>query len=141
MRRMVPAPSFLPLASLPLALTMGEPAGIGAEIAAAAWRALRHGGPAFLLIDDARRLPGGPVRVVPAPEQASARVPGALPVLHRRLPVPAVPGRPDATNAPAVMAAVDGAVVLAKAGRVAGLVTDPIQKSALYATGFRRPGH
>jgi 4-hydroxythreonine-4-phosphate dehydrogenase len=120
---------------------MGEPAGIGAEIAAAAWRALRHGGPAFLLIDDARRIAGAPVRVVQAPEQAAAIFPEALPVLHRPLPAPALPGRPDAANAPAVIAAIDEAVVLAKAGRVAGLVTNPIQKAALYAAGFRHPGH
>ena len=126
---------------LPLALTMGEPAGIGAEIAVGAWRALRATGPAFLLIDDASRLAGVPVRVIEAPEQAVAAFPDALPVLHRPLPVPAIPGRIDLANAPAVIAAIDLAVALAKAGRVAVVVTNPIQKSALTAVGFRHPGH
>jgi 4-hydroxythreonine-4-phosphate dehydrogenase len=135
MERMAPAP--LP----PLALTMGEPAGIGAEIAAASWQTLRRDGPAFLLIDDAHRIAGVPVQAVETPEQAAAVFPHALPVLHRPLTVPAVPGRPDPANAPAVIAAIDEAVALAKAGRVAGLVTNPIQKAALYAAGFRHPGH
>ena len=126
---------------LPLALTMGEPAGIGAEIAAGAWRALRATGPAFLLIDDAARLSGVPVRRIAAPEEVAGAFAEALPVLHRSLPRPAVPGRPDPANAPAVVAAIDEAVALARAGRVAGVVTNPIQKSTLYAAGFAHPGH
>jgi 4-hydroxythreonine-4-phosphate dehydrogenase len=125
----------------PLALTMGEPAGIGGEIAAGAWHALRASGPAFFLIDDAGRLSGAPIQRIEAPEQAAAAFPQALPVLHRPLPRPAVPGRIDPANAPAVIAAIDEAVALALAGRIAGVVTNPIQKSALYAAGFAHPGH
>ena len=55
----------------PLALTMGEPAGIGGEIAVGAWRALRDTGPAFFLIDDADRLSGVPIRRIAAPEEAA----------------------------------------------------------------------
>jgi 4-hydroxythreonine-4-phosphate dehydrogenase len=124
-----------------LALTMGEPAGIGGEIAAGAWAALRASGPAFLLIDDATRITGVPVRRIEAPEQAAAVFEQALPVLHRPLPRLVVPGRIDPANAPAVIASIDEAVALARAGRVAGVVTNPIQKSALYAAGFRHPGH
>jgi 4-hydroxythreonine-4-phosphate dehydrogenase len=125
----------------PLALTMGEPAGIGGEIAVGAWHALRASGPAFFLIDDADRLSGAPIQRIEAPEQAAAAFPHALPVLHRPLPRPAVPGRIDPANAPAVIAAIDEAVALALAGRAAGVVTNPIQKSALYAAGFAHPGH
>ncbi|TCZ63021.1 4-hydroxythreonine-4-phosphate dehydrogenase PdxA [Roseicella aquatilis] len=125
----------------PLAVTMGEPAGIGGEIAVAAWQALRGGGPAFFLIDDADRLRGAPLHRIQAPEQAAAAFHAALPVLHRPLPRPAVPGRIDPANAPAVIAAIDEAVALAKSGRAAGIVTNPIQKSALYAAGFAHPGH
>src|SRR5829696_2739928 len=127
-----------------LALTMGEPSGIGGEIAVGAWRALRAaGGPAFALLDDADRLArgGAPIRRIDAPEGATAVFRDALPVLHRPLPRPAVPGRPDGANAPAVIASIDEAVALAKAGRVTGVVTNPIQKSALYAAGFAHPGH
>ncbi len=125
----------------PLALTMGEPAGIGGEIALGAWRALRASGPAFVLLDDADRFDGLPVRRVASPEEAGAAFASALPVLHRPLPRRPVPGRPDSANAPAVVAAIDEAVALAKAGRAAGVVTNPIQKSALYAAGFAHPGH
>ena len=126
----------------PLAVTMGEPAGIGGEIAQGAWRALRETGPAFLLIDDADRLgPAVPIARIATPEEAAAVFPRALPVLHRPLVAPVVPGRLDPRNAPAVIAAIDEAVALAKSGRVAGVVTNPIQKSALYAAGFRHPGH
>jgi 4-hydroxythreonine-4-phosphate dehydrogenase len=127
------------------ALTMGEPAGIGGEIAQGAWRALRASGPVFVLLDDAERFEGmsggAPVRRVGSPEEAGAVFGSALPVLHRPLPGRPVPGRPDPANAPAVIAAIDEAVALAKAGRVAGIVTNPIQKSALYAAGFAHPGH
>ncbi len=125
----------------PLALTMGEPAGIGAEIAAAAWRALRQSGPVFLLLDDATRDFGVPIRRIGAAEDAPAAFADALPVLHRPLPHPPTPGRPDPATAPAVIAAIAEAAALAKSGRVGGMVTNPIQKSALYAAGFRHPGH
>jgi 4-hydroxythreonine-4-phosphate dehydrogenase len=125
----------------PLVLTMGEPAGIGAEIAAGAWRRLRGTGPGFVLIDDARRDFGVPVAAVEAPEGAAAAFRDALPVLHRPLPAPVVPGRIDTANAPAVIAAIAAAVALARAGRVAAVVTNPIQKAALSAIGFPHPGH
>ena len=128
-------------AMTPLALTMGEPAGIGGEIAAGAWRALRTTGPAFFLIGDATRLADAPVQRIAAPEQAAAAFAAALPVLHRPLPRPVTPGRPDPANAPAVIAAIEEAVGLARAGRAAGVVTNPIQKSVLTAAGFPHPGH
>ena len=120
---------------------MGEPAGIGGEIALGAWRTLRGTGPAFVLLDDAGRFEGVPVRHVGSPEDAGTVFRSALPVLHRPLPRRPVPGKPDTANAPAVIASIDEAVALAKAGRVAGVVTNPIQKSALYAAGFAHPGH
>ncbi len=120
---------------------MGEPAGIGAEIAAGAWAALRASGPAFALIDDGGRNFGVPVARIDRPAQAAAAFPTALPVLHRPLAAPARPGHPDAANAPAVIAAIEQAVALVKGGQAAAMVTNPIQKSALYAAGFRHPGH
>jgi 4-hydroxythreonine-4-phosphate dehydrogenase len=128
---------------LPLALTMGEPAGVGAEIAQKAWKALsaEAGARPFLLIDDATRITAVPVVRIEAPEQAAAAFRSALPVLHRPLPRPATPGRPDPITAPAVIAAIEEAVALAKAGRVAGVVTNPIQKASLTTAGFPYPGH
>ena len=102
-----------------LALTMGEPAGIGAEIAVKAWHALRATGPEFLLIDDADRLVGAPIqRIAHASE---ARFAEALPVLHRPLPVAAIPGQPQAATAAAVLGAIREAVALALGGALDGV--------------------
>lgn len=127
-----------------LALTMGEPAGIGPEITAHAWATLRGEatGPApFLFIGDADLIHGIPVARLSDPSQAAAAFRTALPVLHRPLPARATPGRPQVATAPAVLAAIEEAVALARAGAVSGVVTNPIQKSVLTAAGFPHPGH
>jgi 4-hydroxythreonine-4-phosphate dehydrogenase len=136
-------------AALPLALTMGEPAGIGGEIALQAWRARREAVPPFYLIDDPRRLAalaeglgwGVPLRPIAAPDEAVAVFPDALPVLPVATPVAARPGRPDPADAPAVLGAIRRAVADVTAGRAAALVTNPINKDSLYRAGFRHPGH
>jgi 4-hydroxythreonine-4-phosphate dehydrogenase len=137
----MPDASGKDIAPPPLVLTMGEPSGIGGEIAVGAWHVLRHTGPHFVLIDDASRIGGAPVRAVPAIEDAAAIFADALPVLHRPLRNPAIPGRPDSANAPAVIGAIEEAVTLARSGRAAGVVTNPVQKSVLTAAGFPHPGH
>jgi 4-hydroxythreonine-4-phosphate dehydrogenase len=135
---------------LPVAVTMGEPAGIGGEIALKAWLHRRERGLApFFMIDDPARLAGlaeelglaAAVGEIADPGQAAELFPTVLPVLPRRLTMAAVPGRPDPANAAAVIAAIDAAAALAAAGAIAGRVTCPIQKSSLYAAGFRFPGH
>ena len=134
--------------TLPLALTMGEPAGIGGEIALAAWQRRAEGVPPFLLIDAPERVAALvrslgwtiPVAAIDAPEEAAAQFPSALPVLPIAVP-PATPGRPDPATAAAVLASIDRAVALALAGRVGGVVTNPIQKAVLTAAGFAHPGH
>ena len=128
----------------PLALTMGEPAGVGPEIIGRAWRALQDGdGPAFVVIGDAAlmRAQGVPVQTVTAPSDAVGVFARAVPVLDTPLPAPVQPGRPDAANAGTVADWIEQAVNLAMAGEVAGLVTAPIAKAPLYAAGFRFPGH
>jgi 4-hydroxythreonine-4-phosphate dehydrogenase len=126
--------------SRPLALTMGEPAGIGGEIALAAWRRRAEALPRFVFIGDAAAVPG-PTRLVATPADADAVFDEALPVMAEPLARPAVPGRPDPANAPAVLAAIERATRLALDGEVAGIVTNPIQKETLYQAGFRHPGH
>ncbi|MBU8545314.1 MULTISPECIES: 4-hydroxythreonine-4-phosphate dehydrogenase PdxA [Roseomonadaceae] len=126
---------------LPLALTMGEPAGIGGETTAKAWRALRESGPAFFLIGDPAQCPDVPTTMIEAPEQAAAAFATALPILPRPLAAPLRLGHPDPANAPAVIGAIEQAVQLALAGRVGAVVTNPIQKAVLTAAGFRHPGH
>ena len=125
----------------PLILTMGEPAGIGAEITAGAWRVLRGSGPCLALIDDAGRDFGVPVARIAAPEEAGAVFAEALPILHRPLAAPVVPGKPSPAHAGAVIGAIEEAVAFAKSGRAAGVVTNPIQKASLTAAGFPHPGH
>ncbi|NKC30932.1 4-hydroxythreonine-4-phosphate dehydrogenase PdxA [Falsiroseomonas selenitidurans] len=124
-----------------LALTMGEPAGIGTEIAAKAWRCLRHAGPSFFLIGDPRQIQDVPTALIRDPSEAKMRFGDALPVLPLALPAPVQPGRLDPANAPAVVAAIERAVSLALAGQAAAVVTNPIQKSVLTAIGFPFPGH
>jgi len=132
----------------PLVLTGGEPAGIGLEIAARAWAALR-GRPDFVLIADldharaAARLAGG-VAVVPVatPEEAAAVGRAGLPVLHHPFPGPAIPGRPQPAQAPEVVAVIARAVDLVRRGSASTLVTAPIHKAARQAgAGFAFPGH
>ena len=102
---------------------------------------MRGSGPCFALIDDAGRDFGVPVARISAPEEASAVFAQALPILHRPLAAPVVPGKPSPAHAGAVIAAIEEAVAFAKSGRAAGVVTNPIQKASLTAAGFPHPGH
>jgi len=133
----------------PLALTMGEPAGIGGEITLKAWRAEKDSGNTFYVIDDPERLSAAaealgldiPVSPITRAEEAPALFPRALPVLPQFLPRPVQPGRPDAANAGAVLASIRLAVEAAMAGEAAAVVTNPIHKKTLADAGFRHPGH
>ena len=133
----------------PLALTIGEPAGICGEIACRAWLELRESGPAFVALGDpayfletAAALDlAVPVEPVAAVEDAPAVFARALPAIGPGLPAPAVPGRPDGAAAAAVIGSIEEAVRLTLEGRAAALVTNPIHKASLYAAGFRHPGH
>ncbi|HEV2161305.1 MAG TPA: 4-hydroxythreonine-4-phosphate dehydrogenase PdxA [Stellaceae bacterium] len=134
----------------PLALTMGEPAGIGGEITLMAWRdRVTSAVPPFFIIDDPARLTAlaraigvnVPVRAIGEPSEAARVFPGALPVLAQALPRPPIPGRPDPANAPAVIAAVERAVTLVRNRQAGAVVTNPIQKETLYDAGFAYPGH
>ena len=132
----------------PLALTMGEPAGIGGELTLKAWLR-RDEAPTFFVIDDPEKLERLarslelPVKlaVIDAPNQASGIFASALPVLARRLAAEPVPGAPDVGNAPAVRASIEDAVAAAMSGRAAAVVTNPVHKETLYKAGFPFPGH
>jgi 4-hydroxythreonine-4-phosphate dehydrogenase len=132
----------------PLALTMGDPAGIGGELTLRAWRALREG-PRFVALDDPDRLRGVaralrldvPIVEIADAGAAASIFPDALPVLPVRLPAPSTPGRPEVANAPAVIASIEQATRLAQAGAAGAVVTNPISKAILYGAGFRFPGH
>ena len=127
----------------PLALSMGEPAGVGTEIIARAWSALKAEGPVFVVVGDAAllRAQGQPVQTVLATSDADAVFGRAIPVLDTPLPAAVKAGHPEAANAGTVADWIEQAVNLAMSGEASGVVTAPIAKAPLYAAGFRFPGH
>jgi len=120
---------------------MGDPAGIGGELTVRAWQALHRDGPCFVALDDPQRLTGVPIVEVASPDAAQAVFADALPVLPIRLASPARPGHPDKANARAVIASIERAAALCLGGEASGMVTNPINKAALYDAGFAYPGH
>jgi 4-hydroxythreonine-4-phosphate dehydrogenase len=135
--------------SRPLALTLGEPAGIGADITLAAWRRRSELAlPPFYLLADpvdlarrAKRLAlDVPIAVV-EPAAAASAFGTALPVVDIGVAVTAEPGRPDPSSAPAALAAIHRAVADVEAGLAAAIVTNPVAKNVLYRSGFAEPGH
>jgi 4-hydroxythreonine-4-phosphate dehydrogenase len=133
----------------PLALTIGEPAGIGPDIAIAAWRR-RHelGLPAFYLIGDRvflaqrAKVLGVELPLADAtPHTAVQLFADALPVVDVGHAITARPGLPDDSSAPAAIAAIRNAVADVMSGRAGAVVTNPIAKSVLYRAGFKHPGH
>jgi 4-hydroxythreonine-4-phosphate dehydrogenase len=137
-----------PLA-LPLALTLGEPAGIGPDLTIQLWRRrveLRL--PAFYLIADpefirqrARVLGVDVTLSVVTPAQAATTFARALPIVALDASITASPGAPDASSAPAAIASIRRAVADVLAGNAAAVVTNPIAKNVLYRSGFAEPGH
>jgi 4-hydroxythreonine-4-phosphate dehydrogenase len=135
--------------ALPLALTMGEPAGIGGEITLQAWLRRADGLPPFYVIDDPQRLADlasaldwpVPIGAITVPREAAAVFPHALPVLPVGGAVRARPGRPDPGDAALVIRAIETAVADVEGGRADAVVTNPIHKDTLYRAGFRHPGH
>ncbi|NVO17686.1 MAG: 4-hydroxythreonine-4-phosphate dehydrogenase PdxA [Rhodoplanes sp.] len=135
--------------SAPLALTIGEPAGIGPDIALLAWlrRETAALPPFFLLADPAfmaaraRRLGLDVPMAVVTPGETRQAFARALPIVDLGRVVTAEPAAPNASSAPAAIAAIDCAVAAVVTGEAAAVVTNPIAKHVLYAAGFRQPGH
>lgn len=126
----------------PIALTCGEPAGVGVEIAAKAWERGK-GGPVFFLIGDPRHVPGDiPTRVISSPQQAEAVFESAFPVLEHSFETPRTPGVSDPRHAKDVIAVIEKAVALTQSGEASAVCTAPINKKALKdGAGFAFPGH
>jgi 4-hydroxythreonine-4-phosphate dehydrogenase len=133
----------------PLALTLCEPAGIGPDIALAVWlRRNELALPPFYLLADPRHLERRAAQLslrVPlalvAPAQAASAFATALPVVALGLDVTAQPGKPDASSAPAAIAAIRRAVADVIGGSASAVVTNPVAKNVLYRSGFAEPGH
>lgn len=126
----------------PIAISCGEPAGIGPEIAYKAWQALRADIP-LLWVGDPTHLPEtARYQAVSSPAQAVSISKTALPVLERDFGLPAVAGHPQAAHAQGVIDAIATSVELSLAGQVSGLCTAPIHKAALIdGAAFAYPGH
>ena len=134
------------MTTAPIALSLGDPAGIGPEIVVAAWRALRDRGPAFFVVGDAAALSivagdTPPLARIDRAAQAAGLFSRALPVLDRPLPCPTVFGHPSKAAAASVIDWIETAARLALSGEAGAIVTAPIAKAPLYEAGFRFPGH
>lgn len=126
----------------PVALTCGEPAGVGPELAVKAWQALGRDLP-FFWIGDPRHLPNGcPVVEISSPSGVTDAVTRGLPVLRHDFCAPATPGQANPDNAQGVIDVIARAVKMVKAGKASAVCTAPIHKKALKdGAKFAYPGH
>lgn len=128
----------------PLAVTMGDPAGCGPQITAAAWTAAReHAERAFYVVGDAKLYePLAPIRTIATPSDAMNCFGDALPVLSIEEDLPDIAvGEPDTAAATAIIRSIEIATAHALDGEASALVTNPINKALLYDAGFSHPGH
>jgi 4-hydroxythreonine-4-phosphate dehydrogenase len=133
----------------PLALTQGDPAGIGPEITLKAWLERRERClPAFAVVSDPDflRATASSLNLSVAVEsvdvaETTAVFKRALPVIPLGTPVASTPGRPAPASAAATIASIKRAVELVRSGAAGAMVTNPIAKSVLYGAGFPHPGH
>lgn len=131
---------------LPLALTMGDPAGVGPMIAWKAWQARQPRQRPFYVIApadvmaQASEAGRSSLQKIKSPADAAGAFGSALPVLE----IPghgALPGKPDPSHAPAIIESIRLAVEHTRSGKAAAVVTNPIAKALLYRAGFKHPGH
>ncbi|MEG3618941.1 4-hydroxythreonine-4-phosphate dehydrogenase PdxA [Magnetovibrio sp. PR-2] len=134
----------------PLAVTMGDPAGVGGEITLKAWlaRSSQKLAPFFVLDDPGRLISLAkllnldvPIRRVETPTEAELHFDTALPVISLPLAVPPVLGTPSPENAKMTIGSIERAVELVLRGEASAVVTNPIAKEPLYDAGFTFPGH
>ena len=129
-----------------LAVTMGEPAGVGGEIILKAWQArVEQDLPAFFTIDNIPRLkaiaPDCPIKEISTPDEAMDAFNHALPVLNIDLPEKPKLGALNPANGRAVLTSIEMGVEFCMKGEASAMVTNPIHKAALYNVGFKHPGH
>ena len=136
-------------ASAPLAMTMGDPAGVGPELTLRAWalcqkRCENH----FFVIGSTAHLRtlsqslglDIPIGAISAPEESVDLFQSVLPVIELALSEEVIPGQPNTAHAPQILKSIERAVEFALAGKACGVVTNPIHKSSLKQAGFNFPG-
>jgi 4-hydroxythreonine-4-phosphate dehydrogenase len=130
--------------NLPLAVALGDPAGIGAEVIAKSWeRRESECLPPFFAVGDSAALESvwrGPISCIADPLDAAACFATALPVIRVAGGSPVVPGSPDLEGARNSLDSLELAVGLTRSGAASGLVTGPVSKTQLYSIGFTHPG-
>lgn len=128
----------------PLAIAMGDSAGIGPEITAKAWKARElHSLTPFFAVGDPRALTkvwDGPITRIGDPGEAARVFGEALPIISIGDAGDIVPGTPDVDSARGALQSLELAVGLARSGAAGGLVTGPVSKAQLYRIGFTHPG-
>lgn len=136
--------------STPLALSMGDPAGIGPDISLQAWADRASNAlPAFVVVGDLEQLRERarilgldiPIERVDTTDSVHEAFASALPVFPVKLPAKVKPGVPDAASAAAIIEAIDICVQWVQSGKARAVVTNPINKRLLYEAGFKHPGH
>ena len=138
--------SASPRSVQPLAVTMGEPAGIGPELTARLWRERHtHGLPPFLYVGSKEAIlasdPDLPIAEIASPADAVGAFEQGLPVMNIPLAGPLKLGELNSENGACVIKSIDKATDLARKAQVSAVVTAPIHKAALYGAGFTAPGH
>jgi 4-hydroxythreonine-4-phosphate dehydrogenase len=128
----------------PLAVSLGDPAGIGPEVVGKCWdHRDRFGLPPFVAIGDPRSLAAvwdGPVAVIDDPREADDAFDVGLPILAITSLEPDLPGHPSVAGAHCSLDALELAVGLARSGSAAAVITGPVSKQQLYGIGFTHPG-
>jgi len=128
----------------PLALSLGDPAGIGPEVIAKCWdNRSAFALPSFVAIGDPRSIAAvwdGPIEVVEDPRQADAAFDHALPLIQVSSAQEDVPGHPSVAGAHCSLDSLELAVGLARSGSASAVVTGPVSKEQLYGIGFQHPG-
>lgn len=130
--------------SRPLAVSLGDPAGIGPEVVAKCWDGRSNFDvPPFVAIGDSRsiaRVWDGPIELIDDPRQADAVFDYALPVIQIGAAEEDLPGHPTVAGAHCSLDSLEIAVGLARSGSAAAVVTGPVSKEQLYSIGFAHPG-
>lgn len=130
--------------SEPLAISIGDPAGIGPEVLAKCWdNRASFGLPPFVAIGDPRSVEAvwdGPIELIADPREADSAFDVGLPLIQLAAAEADVPGHPSVAGAHCSLDSLELAVGLARSGSASAVVTGPVAKEQLYAIGFAHPG-
>lgn len=129
---------------LPIAVSLGDPAGIGPEVIAKCWDSrFQFALEPFVAIGDAQAIESvwdGPIAPIDDPRDAATAFDVGLPLIQLASAEASVPGHPTVAGAHCSLDSLEIAVGLARSGSAAAVVTGPVAKEQLYHIGFAHPG-